>query len=161
MPRVAVTKTLSADPDDVWNRVISVTEFPARMASVRAIEELSVESRADGTVVAVVGWEVDLDGAVLRWVEQEIRDPSTRTVTFSQISGDLERFDGTWRIRSRERGGTVSELEIEFDIGFAMLREVLDPYAVEMIRDNSSAMLQALDDQKARGQDVPERIEQR
>ena len=145
MPHVVAKVRLDADPGTVWRQVTAVGDFPDLMESVRVVEELSVQGDPDTVVEAVVGWEVELDGAVLRWVEREVRDAQARTVRFSQISGDLTRFEGEWRIAPHPDGGTDSRLEIDFEIGFPMLREVLDPYATRLILDNSTSMLLALD----------------
>jgi ribosome-associated toxin RatA of RatAB toxin-antitoxin module len=153
MPTVTVVETLDVPADEVWACVVDVASYPEYMESVRTIEVLRSVARIgpDGGELheAVVGWEIVLEDAVLRWVEREIRDPVRRRVDFEQISGDLAVFGGHWQVDRLDAGRTRVELSVRFEIGLEMLREILDPYAERAIRDNSQGMLSSLD-QRAR-----------
>lgn len=152
MPTVTVRETLDVPVDDVWNCIVDVASYPDFMTSVRTIEVLRTrvvpaDRPGDPDLVeAVVGWETDIDDAVLRWVERELRDPGRRRVDFVQVSGDLEVFAGHWQVDGLDPGTTRVELSVHFEIGLDMLREVLDPYAMRAIEDNSRAMLASLQD---------------
>jgi ribosome-associated toxin RatA of RatAB toxin-antitoxin module len=145
MPKVLVTEHLRVDVEAAWDVVADVARFPELMESVRVIEILSSTVRDDGCTEAVVGWEIELEESVLRWVEREVRDPVTHTVLFDQVSGDLEQFRGHWAIRPGDGGGTVVSLEVDFEIGFPLLRDVLNPFAVSAIENNSLTMLRSLE----------------
>jgi ribosome-associated toxin RatA of RatAB toxin-antitoxin module len=144
VPVVVVSEKLQVPVEDVWRAVIDVESYPDRMDCVRRIECLEYTEGADGVQAAVVGWEVELDGSVLRWVEREHRDPARRQVTFEQVSGDLDVFRGTWTLLPYGDGGTEATLSVEFEIGMALLRDVLDGFATDAIRKNSAEMLRSL-----------------
>jgi coenzyme Q-binding protein COQ10 len=144
VPIVVVTEDLKVPVEDVWQAVVDVERYPERMECVQRIECLEHDVAADGVQTALIGWEVELDGSVLRWVERERRDPAARQVTFEQVSGDLEIFRGTWTLTGTPGGGTEVTLSVEFEIGMALLRDVLDEFATEAIRRNSADMLRSL-----------------
>ena len=141
MPFVAVSERLKSTVDATWALVRDVERYPTLMESVRRVERLSEE---DGTGTSAVGWEVEIEGSVLRWIERETVDEERRRITFEQQSGDLDRFRGHWQVTPIDAETTEVTLEIDFEIGIPMLREVLDPFATDAIRRNSVDMLLSL-----------------
>lgn len=144
VPVVTVQAQVRAPVDAVWARVVDVAAYPERMASVRRIAILESAVR-DGQDESVVGWETEVEDGILRWVELEIRDPVARRVQFDQLSGDLKIFRGHWQVDPIDEQTTAVELVVEFEIGLDLLREVLNPYASEVIERNSREMLRALE----------------
>ena len=145
MPVVVVTEKLVVPAEQAWQAVVAVENYPERMDSVRRIECLERAIGADGVEIALIGWEIELDGSVLRWVEREHRDPAARRLTVEQVSGDLEIFRGSWTVAGTPDDGSEVTLSVEFEIGMALLRDVLDGFATEAIRNNSTAMLRSLE----------------
>lgn len=144
MPFVAVSERLKSSVDAVWDLVRDVERYPSLMESVRRVERLSAGPEVDGASTSTVGWEVEIEGSVLRWVERETTDERRMRITFEQESGDLDRFRGHWQVTPVDAETTEVTLEIDFEIGIPMLREVLDPFATDAIRRNSVDMLLSL-----------------
>lgn len=144
MPLVVVTERVKSPAHVVWELVRDVERYPELMPSVRRIERLSHEEAPDGSTTSVVGWEVEIEGSVLMWVEREVADPTGMRVTFDQRSGDLDRFRGHWQVTPEGPEITGVSLVIDFEIGMPMLREVLDPFATEAIERNAIDMLLSL-----------------
>lgn len=149
MPVVTVSKRLIARAEDVWERVCDIESYPQFMESVISTSVLSRQDRPDGIVEAVAEWQVLLKGSVLKWSEREWRDSALRRLTFEQVSGDLERFEGFWQVDEVGDGITEATLEVDFEIGIAMLRPMLDPVAVRALEQNSSDMLLSLGERAA------------
>lgn len=145
-----VTERVDATVDVVWRRVTDVEAYPTFMESVLRIERLSDEPAPEGMSCSLVGWEVEIEGSVLMWVEREVTDPKTRTVTFQQVSGDLDRFEGSWTVLADGASAAWVSLRIDFEIGMPMLRDVLDPFAAGAIERNARQMLRSLDDLASR-----------
>jgi coenzyme Q-binding protein COQ10 len=151
MPTVTVVEMLDVPVDEVWNCIVDVASYPDYMASVRITEVLRTSTRAGDGVgsadieEAIVGWETEIDDAVLRWVEREVRDPERRRVEFEQVSGDLAVFEGHWQLESLDPRMTRIELSVHFEIGLELLREILDPYATKAIEENCRTMLTSLE----------------
>jgi ribosome-associated toxin RatA of RatAB toxin-antitoxin module len=139
MPTVEVTQRLAAPIGDVWRLVCDVEAYPEFMEPVRSVRLLS-----SGENWAVHAWEVVLKGSVLKWVERQERDPAAFHIAYHQLDGDLEVFDGFWRLRQIGRDATEAILVVRFEIGVPMLRAMLDPVAARAIEQNSRAMLLSL-----------------
>lgn len=144
MPVVTVSERIHAPVQDVWARVCDIEAYPKFMESVIATSVSSRVERPDGIIEAIAEWEVLLKGSVLKWSEREWRDSANLRLTFEQVSGDLERFEGFWQVEEVGPEVTEATLEVDFEIGIAMLRPMLDPVAVRALERNSSDMLLSL-----------------
>jgi coenzyme Q-binding protein COQ10 len=152
MPTVEVTQRLAAPVEDVWRLVCAVEDYPRFMEPVRSVRILS-----EGPNWSVHAWEVVLKGSVLKWVERQERDDGAHHAAYHQLDGDLEVFDGFWRLRALSPTATEAILVVRFEIGIPMLRTMLDPVAERAIRQNSLAMLLSLGPALAPGvRGVPE-----
>lgn len=139
MPLVEVNEQLEVPADRVWELVRDVEAYPRLMEPVRSLEVLE-----EGPDWVVTAWEVELKGSILKWTEHEQRDEERRRLTYHQIEGDLERFDGYWQVTALTPEVTEAILIVRFEIGIPMLREMLDPVAERAIRENSRLMLRSL-----------------
>lgn len=139
MPTVEVVERLAAPVDDVWRLVCDVEAYPRLMEPVRSITILE-----EGPDWAIQAWEVVLKGSLLKWVERQERDPAAYHIAYHQLDGDLEVFDGFWRLRPLGDSATEAILVVRFEIGVPMLRTMLDPVAERAIHHNSRAMLSSL-----------------
>ncbi|MBR8740605.1 type II toxin-antitoxin system RatA family toxin [Nocardiopsis sp. MG754419] len=144
MPVVTVTERLQAPVDHVWSLVCDVASYPRFMESVITTNVLSESTRESGDVEVVTEWEVQIKGSILKWTEKEIRDPERRRIDYTQQSGDLEVFQGFWQVTPVDDDVTEATLEVEFEIGVAMLKPMLEPVAARAIERNSSDMLLSL-----------------
>src|SRR3954469_7184360 len=99
MPVVSITERLLAPAAAVWQQVCDIESYPTFMESVIATRVLSREARPDGVVEAVAEWEGLLKGSVLKWTEREWRDEAAMRLTYEQVDGDLQRFQGYWQVK--------------------------------------------------------------
>lgn len=139
MPLVEVNEQLEVPADRVWELVRDVEAYPRLMEPVRSLRVLE-----EGPDWVVTAWEVELKGSILKWTEHEQRDEERRRLTYHQIEGDLEQFDGYWQVTELSAEVTEAILIVRFEIGIPMLREMLDPVAERAIRENSRLMLRSL-----------------
>ena len=139
MPLVEVNEHLQVPAARVWDLVRDVEAYPRLMKPVRSLRVLE-----EGPNWVVTAWEVQLRGSILKWTEHEERDDERRRLTYRQIEGDMEQFDGYWQVTELSPETTEALLIVRFEIGIPMLREMLDPVAVRAIRENSRLMLRSL-----------------
>ena len=139
MPLVEVNEQLEVPAERVWGLVRDVEAYPRLMEPVRSLQVLE-----EGPDWVVTAWEVELKGSILKWTEHEQRDEERRRLTYHQIEGDLEQFDGYWQVTELTPEVTEAILIVRFEIGIPMLREMLDPVAERAIRENSRLMLRSL-----------------
>ncbi|PSM40863.1 hypothetical protein C6Y14_22895 [Streptomyces dioscori] len=150
MPVVTVSERLHASAASVWERVCDVESYPAFMEVVISTKVYNETARDDGGTEAMTDWEVLLKGSVLKWTEHEVRDHRARRIQYTQVSGDLEVFQGYWQVVAETDTVTRVTLQVEFEIGIAMLKPMLEPVAVRAIERNSTDMLLALGERATR-----------
>lgn len=139
MPTIEVKKHLEAPIQQVWSLISDLEGYPLLMDPVKKLE---VIDRHGNELTA--RWEVELKGSILRWVEREIHDPARYRIDFNQIEGDLERFEGYWQLRPVGDDKTEASLQIRFEIGIPMLKDMLDPVASRALTENAHKMLTSL-----------------
>jgi ribosome-associated toxin RatA of RatAB toxin-antitoxin module len=144
MPVVTVTERLLVPEEQVWNLVCDLKSYPRLMESVLSIGIVSETPGPGGVVDTIADWEIVLKGSILKWREHDHRDPAARRVTYNQVSGDMERFQGHWQVTRISDRITEAELVVDFEIGIEMLRPMLEPVAVRAVHRNSTDMLRSL-----------------
>lgn len=138
MPRVITVVDLPGlIPKDVWPTLIDFGRYPLVMEDVLSVDVL--ERQSDEMVTA---WKVLLNGAEFTWTERDMLDVPN-VIRFEQIDGDLEVWQGEWRLDLQPEG-LVARLTVDFDIGIPSMAEILDPIGERAIRANSRQMLNAI-----------------
>lgn len=144
MPIVTVTERLQAPAENIWDLVCDVASYPKFMESVVHTQVVSETPVGDGSIHVVTDWEVQLKGSILKWTETELRYPDRWRIEYTQQSGDLEVFQGFWQVTRIDDDVTEATLVVDFEIGIAMLKPMLEPVAARAIERNSSEMLLSL-----------------
>ena len=139
MPYVEVQKVIRAKPEDVYAVLSDMESFPRFMENVISVE---VVRRDQGSTDSQ--WHVTLQGAPFRWLERDTFLPEEGRITYQQISGDLKRFEGEWRIVPAEGGASVT-LTTDFEFGMPMIASLFNPVAKLILRRNAEQMLDALE----------------
>jgi ribosome-associated toxin RatA of RatAB toxin-antitoxin module len=116
-------------------------DFERYPALTKAVRSVTIH-RADADLT-VSSWEVNFRGGILRWTEEDRFDPATWTITFHQTAGDVERFDGTWRLEDAPDGCRVY-FDADLDLGIPALGSILEPIAERALKDNIEAILLGL-----------------
>ena len=140
MPVVEVHQRLFAPLEQVWTLICDPLSYPRLMEPV-----LSLSVLEQGPEWAITAWEVLLKGSILKWTERDDWDSSHHRFKYHQIDGDLETFEGFWKLEEPCQGVTDTVLSVHFEIGIPILSEMLDPVAERAIRDNSRKMLMSLE----------------
>jgi ribosome-associated toxin RatA of RatAB toxin-antitoxin module len=137
MPEVALELDIQAPAAKVWQVVTDIERYPDSMDSVRWVKIV------DGVdpLARRSAWSVLLKGSILEWEELERLDPDAMVMEFHQVAGDMETFDGEWRVTALDTGHTNVTLHITFEIGIPLLADMLNPVAERSLRDNSREML--------------------
>lgn len=138
MPYVEVTRVVRADKDAVFAALSDMESFSRFMDSVVEVKVLKREGNTTES-----SWHVTLQGAPFRWVEADTFLPEEGRITYRQLSGDLRKFEGEWRIASVDDGTSVT-LTTDFEFGMPMIASLLNPVARLILRKNAEQMLEAL-----------------
>ena len=140
MPIVSLDLEIRAGLDRAWAAVLDIERYPAVMSSVRWTKIIA----ADPPAFRHTAWSIVLKGSILEWEEHEHIDRDARTISFEQVSGDMDVFTGSWSLTEVD-GGTRVQLVIEFEIGIPLLADMLNPVAERSLRDNCRDMLMGVE----------------
>jgi ribosome-associated toxin RatA of RatAB toxin-antitoxin module len=137
MPEVAFELDIQAPAARVWEVVTAIERYPDSMDSVRWVKII------DGSdpLARRSGWSVLLKGSILEWEEAERLDPDNLVMAFHQVTGDMEIFEGEWRVTPIDDERTNVKLHTSFEIGIPLLADMLNPVAERSLRANSREML--------------------
>ncbi|MFJ8140035.1 type II toxin-antitoxin system RatA family toxin [Streptomyces sp. NPDC096013] len=127
------------DPSHAYRRISDFGRYPELTTTVRAVEVQP--PRPDGSVVSA--WTVAFRDGLMRWTERDTFSPATLSIAFEQLSGDFERFEGSWACEPHRDGTTVT-FRASFDLGIPTLAEILDPVAESTLRANIEKIMQGL-----------------
>ncbi|GLW10123.1 cyclase [Microtetraspora sp. NBRC 13810] len=128
-----------ADPGDAYLRVGDFARYPELTATVH---EVVVHPQEDAHT-HLSDWTVSFRNGLLRWTERDTFDPGTRSISFTQVSGDFMTFEGTWLVEPATGGSTVT-FTAAFDLGIPSLAEILDPVASAALSGNILQILRGL-----------------
>ena len=139
MPYVEVQKLIRANPEAVFAVLSDMESFPRFMENVNSVEVVRREGNTTDSQ-----WHVTLQGAPFRWLERDTFLPEEGRISYQQISGDLRRFEGEWRLVPSD-GGTSVTLTTDFEFGMPMIATLFNPVAKLILRRNAEQMLDALE----------------
>ncbi|MCD9904423.1 SRPBCC family protein [Streptomyces sp. MT29] len=116
-------------PANGYDQVRQFARYPELAPVVRAVtvHEISADEETSD-------WEVYFRNGILRWTESDHFDPVGLAIAFTQLDGDFDSFEGTWRISGTENGCVV-DFHAEFDFGIPSLAGILDPVAERVIKE--------------------------
>jgi coenzyme Q-binding protein COQ10 len=97
----------------IWRRP------PVLLKSAPGIKQLRVIRRAKGSVITQ--WKVDIGGFPLEWQERDVLDAARGCITFNMTKGELQRYEGQWRVERTPDGATTLRLHVEIDWGLNVL----------------------------------------
>lgn len=119
-------------PEDVWHALASPAALSACARHVR-----SYRPGPDGDE-----WTVMLSGGAVSWRQRE-RPRNGDLQTFVMVDGDLEGFEGGWRVTTTGDAVLVS-LTLEFWLGVDGLAPLLNPVWVAQMQAHVDGMAEAL-----------------
>jgi ribosome-associated toxin RatA of RatAB toxin-antitoxin module len=148
MPTVNLVLTATeVDAAECYRRLSDFARYPELTDAVRSVEVDSpgreAPSGARQSYTVRSRWTVVFRNGLLRWTEKDTLDPVARTITFRQLTGDFETFDGQWSVRERPTGCDVV-FDAHFDLGIPSLAAILDPVAESTLRANILTIVRGL-----------------
>jgi ribosome-associated toxin RatA of RatAB toxin-antitoxin module len=112
---------------------VYVEYAPEQVKSVRT------ESGPDPRT-ALTHWEIYFRNGILCWSEEDFYDDDTCTITFAQIDGDFDVFEGAWRV-DEDDGNLVLTFTANFDFGVPSMESIVNPVALRVLRHAMSEIV--------------------
>ncbi|MFI1764509.1 type II toxin-antitoxin system RatA family toxin [Streptomyces sp. NPDC020800] len=127
------------DAAQAYGRIRDFARYPDLVDTVRKVTVHPLLD--DGSLHS--DWEVDFRNGVLAWTEEDVFDDSALSITFRQLHGDFETFDGAWSVDGTDDGARVV-FSAGFDFGLPTLANIVDPVAERVLRETIEHILRAL-----------------
>lgn len=138
MPYVEATTVVKGNIKHIWDIVADMGSYPNFMPSLVSVE---IEEREDNTTVSK--WVSNVDGRIIAWRERDVFFADDYRIEYSQISGDLKKFEGKWQLTETSEGVSIL-LTVDFEFGIPMIAALLNPLLKKKVRENSEGMLAAI-----------------
>ncbi|MEV6752683.1 SRPBCC family protein [Streptomyces sp. NPDC051214] len=122
----------------VYDRVAEFARYPELSPVVLSV---TVHDLSDTEETSA--WEVYFRNGILRWTESDHFDRPALTITFTQLDGDFEVFEGTWRITAAS-GEVRVGFRAAFDFGIPSLAGILEPVAERVIKETIAQVVLGL-----------------
>jgi ribosome-associated toxin RatA of RatAB toxin-antitoxin module len=123
---------------DVYAALADFERYPILCAAVQSVAVTEV-----GENVTVSHWEVTFRAGLLRWTEEDTFDSGAQTITFRQLDGDIDVFDGSWQCVAAAPGSEVV-FTARLDMGIPSLADALEPIAARTLIDNIVSIVRGL-----------------
>lgn len=124
---------------EAFASIADFASYPKHSAAVRSV----VVTEA-GPSTQHSTWEVAFRNGLLRWTEEDTLSRATGTISFKQIEGDVDQFEGSWEVRPTADGGARVRFGARIDMGIPTLADVLEPIASRTLLDNTLAIIQGM-----------------
>src|SRR5438067_13041175 len=113
MPIVQNSIIIRAPVEAVFRVAMDVERFPEFMPDLKSLRVLE---RSDDGLRTVVEWVGNIPEfkTTVKWVEEDLWDPSDHSCRFTLVRGDFKSYGGWWRF-TPESGGTRFDSEVEYE----------------------------------------------
>ena len=140
MPTVETTIWIDAPVEKVYAIAKDSERYPEYM---KAVESLVVTSREGSRVVADWVGLITQFNLKVRWTQEEIWDDSTTSSKFSQLKGDYDKMEGTWRF-VEENGGTRFDQFLDYEYNVPTLGPLVKKLILHLVKSQLEAASEAI-----------------
>ena len=138
MPRIEVSTLLKNKAAEVYGLIKNMEAFPDFMRDVKSLK--IVKALPDKIITA---WEIEIEGAGIKWKEEDIFDEEKLELNFSAIEGDYKEYQGKWKVTPLPKATKLS-IEANFDWGIPVLEKYVGKTLEKRARLSLTGMLLAI-----------------
>lgn len=123
---------------EVFERISDFARYPELSDVVRSVivhPAVDQRERSD--------WEVYFRNGILRWSEEDLKNPAALTIDFEQIDGDFDFFNGKWELHPEAASCDIVFAAV-FDFGIPSLAGILDPIAERVLKETIARIVASL-----------------
>ncbi len=138
MAYIETSIVIKGDPVRIYELAKDMESYPQFMESVESVKV--IERRPNETVTEWAAW---LKGKLFKWRELDVFDDQKPGIHYSQVSGDLKKFEGDWIFEPASEGCKVT-LTVDAELGIPMFAAMLDPIVKIVLKQNCESMLKSM-----------------
>ncbi len=148
MPDVHAEILIQAPPERVYAVAKDIERFAEFLPNVR---QVTIREREGSRVVSEWTGLVPEFKRTLHWVEEDVWDDTALACRFRCLSGDWDRYEGTWTF-SPEDGQARVRLEISYDYNVPLIGALIKQLLRKLVARNAEETLAGLKRQVAQEQ---------
>lgn len=133
--------------DFAWNIISDFMRYKKIMENVeevKIIERNGNEGKSE--------WFINVENAPLTWIERDYFDENNYEIKFESIAGDMEIFNGKWKVEDCNNEGIKIFFNVEYELGIPVIEEVLGHILKEKMQSNINSMVNAIKDELTKTQ---------
>ena len=147
MPDVSAEVLIDAPVAHVYSLAKDIERFPEFLPNV---QQVTVVERAGSRVVSHWVGLVPEFKRTIRWVEEDLWDDTAFACRFRSLSGDWDRYEGTWTF-SPEEGRSRVRLTISYDYNVPLIGPLIKQLLCKLVARNAEQTLTGLQRQATQG----------
>jgi ribosome-associated toxin RatA of RatAB toxin-antitoxin module len=140
VPDVHSEIVIGFPPQRVYELAKNVESFPEFLPNVQRVTIR--EREGPRTVSEWVGLVPEFRRTI-RWVEEDLWDDGGLRCRFRSLSGDWDRYEGTW-VFAREGEGTRVSLDISYDYNVPLIGPLIQKLLRKLVARNADETLEGL-----------------
>ena len=130
---------IEASQDVVFKVMLELEKFPEFMEDVKKITIISEEGNR-----RISEWESEIDGLIFKWQEEDIYYPEEYRLTYKLVKGDLDKFEGYWKVIKISDNKSKLILFLDFDLNIPTLKSLVMPTIKFKVKKNLASMIKAI-----------------
>lgn len=130
---------INAPAEVVYNVASQTEKFPEFIPDVKVIKILDKKDNQQQTY-----WEANIDGIMFKWEELDVFNPEDLSVEYKLIKGDVDKFEGYWKVNPLSNDKSRLTLYLDFDVNIPMLANLIMPTIRFKVKKNVQSMLKAI-----------------
>lgn len=138
MPIVKQTVTIKAPAEGVYQVIKDVERYPQFIPEVKEVHIINGDPQG-----RITRWHAVIDGVAFRWTERDECDDARMMVKYRLVEGDLEKFEGEWRVEQDGEGARVT-LTVEYELGIPAFDELMETTLFERMTLAAQGFLMAI-----------------
>ena len=142
---VRTRRVLCARRWQVFRMLLRTEEYPFFLPQIRESRLIERTKRRART-----HWKVDLENIPFTWDEEATFDFRNFLIRFRAVAGDLEKFEGTWKLTELPSGDTEIACEAVIKLGIPVFEAVAGEIVAEKVRRFFDALLEAFEEELVR-----------
>jgi len=140
VPEVHSELFIDAPVDRVYELAQDIERLPEFLPNV---ERVTVQRREEGKVLSEWVGRVPEFNRNIAWVEEDVWDEAARRCQFKCLSGDWDKYDGSWTF-AEEGSGTRVVLDICYEYNVPLIGALIKKLLQKLVARSADETLEGL-----------------
>ncbi len=149
MPRIELSLDVTAPAQTVYDVARKVEDFPTFMEDLQSLTVLERSEDGNRTLTEWVGVIREFKMTV-KWVQEDVWDPSTMRDDFRLVRGDMDSMSGWWQF-VQEGSGSRFDSVLDYEYNVPLIGPMIKALIKKKMTANLDAQMRAI---KARAEEI-------